>query len=164
MNGFPFSDSHIISKMLSEQGLKPYNCSELEVAYGTFSALLMTRLQYEMHSEVFIISGLVDFFFFPALPFILCCFTYSPTFQLFLPRIVIYIFSLGLSVLLGAVFISCFRWLGSLYFYYFFKSVDRDLSAMFWGELRDFTVVTLAPKFKSSHSNCFAQASQTTAV
>lgn len=62
MNSFPFSDSHIISKMLSEQGLKPYNCSELEAAYGTFSALLMTCLQCKMHSEV-VISGLVVFFF-----------------------------------------------------------------------------------------------------
>lgn len=65
-----------------------------------FSALLMTRLQYKMHSEVFIISGLVDFLlcssFHPLL--LLDLFSCTPA---FLPGIVIYIFSLGMSVLVG---------------------------------------------------------------
>lgn len=58
----PFSAFHVISKILREQGLKTYNCSELKIDYGIFF-LLMTSLQYKMHSKVSIISGLADFFF-----------------------------------------------------------------------------------------------------
>jgi len=49
--------------MLSEQGLESCNCSELEVPYGILFRAFddMSCLQYKMHSEVFIISGLVDF-------------------------------------------------------------------------------------------------------
>lgn len=157
MHSFPFSASHIISKMLSEQGLKPYNCSELEAAYGILSCSLVDTSSVQdafWGFYYFWLSG----FFCSVLPFILCCFfIYSPALQFFLPRLVIYIFSLGMSVLLGAVFVNFSRWLGS--FFFFFKSVDTDLSAMFWGELREFTILILAPKFKSSYSNYFAQAS-----
>lgn len=39
-------------KMLSEPGYKPYNCSELEAAYG--GLLCSFGNMYKMHSEVFV--------------------------------------------------------------------------------------------------------------
>lgn len=81
-----------------------------------FFALLVTCLWCKMHSEV-LVSGLVEFLLCSSLPFILChFFTYS-LHTTFFARLVINIFSifsLGMSVLLNAVFINFLRLLGFL--------------------------------------------------